>query len=213
MPRSRDGSESGDEGTLVDDYNHVDRETTSTPSSAGISAEHDDAMQQTERNERVTGLTHALSGLQINSPSPSRTRTRLTSTSRLRNLILPEPCPLLFCGESPTRALPLAIGAMRGSLGNMKATNYYANESEKKSCPWRTDKSPAPETISGEMLKRFEQNNSEDRDKLQSQSPGACVVSSCPTNPDFFLFVLGPCTLHSHPSHRTENQRQIRKVR
>ena len=170
--RLGDSSESGDEGRSVDEHNRVDPERTSTPSPAGLSAEHDDdaATEQTDGNEgdSVAGLAEALSQLQI--PTPS---------FRLKDLVLAESCPLLFRGESGDRELPLAIGAMRGSLANVWATCNHVGKHGAEACHFHSGPGnvPTSKTISLQLSRRVAQN-SENRDRLQFQSPGACVVSS-----------------------------------
>ena len=68
-------------------------------------------------------------------PTLNLSLARTDPDSFLREIIVKYKYPVLFLGESPTRALPLAIGVMRGSLQGIRATCHH-HRRDKIRCHW-----------------------------------------------------------------------------
>jgi hypothetical protein len=81
--------------------------------------------------------------------------------SFLREIIVTQKYPVLFLGESRTRALPLAIGAMRGSLEGIRATCYH-HSGDTEPCHWHAGDAVKIDNVIGEWRVRIGKKSNRD---------------------------------------------------
>ena len=97
--------------------------------------------QQTAHSPPTTNASRAPiqspadEGLDAEVAGAARTPSIAYYDSRLRDLIVTQNYPVLFVGESRNRALPLAIGVLRGSLQGIWATCYHPG-ADNTHCHW-----------------------------------------------------------------------------
>jgi hypothetical protein len=86
----------------------------------------------------------------------------------LRKVIVTRKCQVLNLGESPTRALPLAVGVMRGTLEGIRATCYHHTQDTLR-CQWHAGDAVDIDKAIQDTQARIDWNE-DDRGRLELQS-------------------------------------------
>ena len=125
---------------------------TPPPADGGLDAKVAELV--TSVQELIIAHPHSL-GDPIEAPAAPTLNPSITNPdSFLREMIVTQKCPVLLLGESRTRALPLAIGAMRGSLQGIRTTCYHHSE-DTKPCHWHAGDAVEIDTVIEDMRARI----------------------------------------------------------
>ena len=135
---------------------------TPPPADGGLDAKVAELVASVQ--ELVIAQSHSL-GDPIEAPAAPTPNLSVTDPdSFLREIVVTKKYPVLFLGESLTRALPLAIGAMRGSLQGIWSTCYHHSE-DTTPCHWHARDAVKVHKVIEDMRDRIGRKSN--RDLLQ----------------------------------------------
>ena len=154
--------ESADLSTSM--VNEPSRAPSGTPLPADEGSDAEVAELVASVQELVIAQPHSL-GDPIEAPAAPTPNLSVTDPdSFLREIVVTKKYPVLFLGESLTRALPLAIGAMRGSLQGIWSTCYHHSE-DTTPCHWHARDAVKVHKVIEDMRDRIGRKSN--RDLLQ----------------------------------------------